>query len=202
MDARADGGGVGFGELNFGGAQLGDARRTRRLVRTADRMMQRPQGTLPDKLHEPAELKGLYRLVDQEEVTHAAVLAPHRERVRQRIEACGGQVLLLHDSTELDYTGKTTLSDLGYVGKGHRQRGYICHHSLAVVAGTREVLGLASQILHRRPAAPRHETRRQRRDKPDRESRLWPQGCEVCGSPPRASSGSPETVIDIADREP
>ncbi len=206
MDARTDGGGVGCGELNFGWARLGDARRTRRLMRAADRMMRHPQGTSPDKLHEPdkrhepAELKGLYRLVDEDQVTHASVLAPHRERVRQRMQACCGEVLLLHDSTELDYTGKTTLIDLGYVGKGHRQRGYICHHSLAVVAGTREVLGLVSQILHRRPAASPHETRRQRRDKPDRESRLWREGCEVCGAPPRASSGSPETVIDIADR--
>ncbi len=91
--------------------------------------MQHPQGTSPDKrhepdkLHEPAELKGLYRLVDEDQVTPASVLAPHRARVRQRIEDCGGRVLLLHDSTELDCTGKTTLSDLGYVGKGPRSGG-------------------------------------------------------------------------------
>jgi hypothetical protein len=186
---------TGFGELNFGMVQLGDRRRTRRLVQAADRILQHPCGTLPDKLNHPAELKGLYRLVDQDRVTHAAVLSQHRDLVRQRMQACAGDILMLHDTTELDYTGKTTLADLGFIGKGHRQRGYLCHHSLAVVAGTREVLGLASQILHHRPASPENETRATRRSKPDRESRLWRQGCEACPAP---STGP--RVIDIADR--
>jgi len=181
MDALS-GAGVGnrapsFGELHFGEVKLGDVRRVKRLVRTADRIMQRPGGTLPDKRNDPAALKGLYRLVQNEQVTHAAVLSRHQALVRQRMEVAVGDVLLIHDSTELDYTGKTTLADLGYVGKGHRQRGYISHHSLAVIAGTGDVLGLASQVLHRRPAAPEGETRRQRREKQDRESRLWQQGC-------------------------
>ncbi len=65
-----------FGEENFGTAQLGDRRRTRRLVETADRMVRHPGGTLPDKLPWPAALKGLYRLVDPQAVTHAAALNP------------------------------------------------------------------------------------------------------------------------------
>ena len=199
MDA-VSGTGVGnrgpsFGELNFGGVKLGDVRRVKRLVRTADRIMQRPGGTLPDKLNDPAALKGLYRLVQNEQVTHAAVLSQHQALVRQRMEVAVGDVLLIHDSTELDYTGKTTLTDLGYIGTGHRQRGYISHHSLAVLAGTGDVLGLASQILHRRPAVPEGETRRQRREKPDRESRLWQHGCAAAGPAP-----AEKRVIDIADR--
>ena len=199
MDALS-GAGVGnrapsFGELHFGEVKLGDVRRVKRLVRTADRIMQRPGETLPDKRNDPAALKGLYRLVQNEQVTHAAVLSQHQALVRQRMEVDVGDVLLIHDSTELDYTGKTTLADLGYVGKGHRQRGYISHHSLAVIAGTGDVLGLASQILHRRPAAPEGETRRQRREKQDRESRLWQQGCAAAGPAPAG-----KRVIDIADR--
>ena len=64
---------MGFGEMSFGTIQLGDRRRTRRLVQAADRILQHPCGTLPDKLNYPAELKGLYRLVDQDRVTHAAL---------------------------------------------------------------------------------------------------------------------------------
>ncbi|MFH1108059.1 MAG: transposase DNA-binding-containing protein [Planctomycetota bacterium] len=41
---------VSLGMEHFGKAQLGDRRRTRRLVQTVDRMLSRPGGTLPDKL--------------------------------------------------------------------------------------------------------------------------------------------------------
>ena len=47
-----------FGEVNFGHAQLGDKRRTSRLVRTADLMVRRPGGTLPQKFNSPKDLRG------------------------------------------------------------------------------------------------------------------------------------------------
>ena len=42
-----------FGSIHFGDAQLGDVRRTRRLVRAADALVQHPGGTLPQKIHDP-----------------------------------------------------------------------------------------------------------------------------------------------------
>lgn len=185
---------VGFGMENFGAAQLGDRRRTRRLVQTVDRMLSRPGGTLPDKLQNPAELKGLYRLVDAEEVTHAAVLEAHRQLTLERMRACEGDVLIVHDTTELDYTTRESLKGLGQIGNGSR-RGYLCHNSLAVVAASREVLGLGNQILHCRPIVPEGETRGERRAREDRESRLWKRGSEAVGSPP-----SGRRWIDVCDR--
>ena len=193
METRSDRA-LAFAWENFGSAALGDRRRTRRLVRTAARIVQRPGGSLPDKLKDPAELKGLYRLVQAAEVTHAAVLEPHRQRTLARMRACAGDVLILHDTTELDYTGKRSLQHLGQIGNGSH-RGDLCHNSLAVVAGTRAVLGLVSQILHTRPAAPDNEGRAARRDKPERESRLWQRGSEAVGSPPAG-----RRWIDICDR--
>lgn len=185
----------GFGEANFGTAALGDQRRTRRLVWVADAMIRHPEGTLPKKLRSPAGLKAVYRLMNAEEVTHASVLEPQRQLTRQRMEACSEVVLTLHDSTELDYTGKNSLAeDLGQIGTGH-QRGYIVQNSLAVSFPTREVLGLANQILHCRPEAPEGETRQQRREKKDRESRLWRQGCEAVGLSPGG-----QTWVDVSDR--
>ena len=66
-----------FGQRNFGMAELGDRRRTRRLVALAERMVLHPGSTLPHKLHDPADLTALYRLCRRPEVTHEAVLAPH-----------------------------------------------------------------------------------------------------------------------------
>src|SRR5665647_2249706 len=80
----------------FGAAELGDRRRTARLVHTFDRMCAHPGGTLPDKLASPPDLRGLYRLCDSEGMTHEAVLKPARAHTRRRIEACQGEVLVLH----------------------------------------------------------------------------------------------------------
>ena len=46
-----------FGEANFESAELGDVRRTRRLVRTANLMSRRPGGSLPQKLRSPKDLR-------------------------------------------------------------------------------------------------------------------------------------------------
>src|SRR5437764_8761039 len=161
-----------FGEEFFASAALGDRRRTRRLIRLADQFVRHPEGTLPDKLPDPAALKAAYRLMDAEKVTHAAVLEPARQRAWELVTAAPGPVLLIHDGTELDYTGLRSLEGLGHIGNGSH-RGYLCHTVLAIEAGSRPVLGLVHQALAKRPVRPRRESRAQRRATPDRESRLW-----------------------------
>ncbi len=183
-----------FGEENFGTAPLGDRRRTRRLVETADRMVRHPGGTLPDKLPLPAALKGLYRLVDPQAVTHAAVLKPHRELTLQRMRVHDGVVLTIHDTTELDYTGKKFLQTIGQIGNGSR-RGYLCHNTLAVDSRSREVIGLANQILFCRPEVCDNESRQARRERATRESRLWKRGSEAIGPAPPG-----KRWVDVCDR--
>jgi hypothetical protein len=53
-----------LGRAMFGHAELGDRRRTNRLVETFDRIRRHPGETLPDKLASPPNLKALYRLAD------------------------------------------------------------------------------------------------------------------------------------------
>lgn len=183
-----------FGESHFGSCQLGDVRRTRRLVKTADLIMKHPGGTLPDKLGNWADLIGLYRLAAAEQVTHQAVIQCHCRRTLERAAARAGVVLLLHDSTETDYTQLLALDDqIGQIGNGGR-RGYVCHNTLAVTPD-RQVIGLASQILHRRRDVPKGEPRRVKRDHPDRESLLWPAGCAAAGPVPPG-----KLWVDISDR--
>jgi len=176
---------VSFGMRNFGQVNLGDQRRTQRLVRTVDCLCRHPGGTLPDKLNHPADLRAFYRLMNRPEATHSVLIASHARYTRTQIAACGAPVVLqLHDATELDYTPKETLRDhLGQIGEGSH-RGYICHNSLAVRADTGAVLGLAGQILHRRADVPEHETVKQLRQRQDRESRLWVEGAKACGAAP------------------
>lgn len=179
----------------FATAELGDQRRTNRLVQIGDQLWRHPGGTLPDKFKNPADLKALYRLARAKQVTHAAVLEPVRQQTLARMRAAQGVVLLIHDDTELDYTGLTSLEDdLGQIGNGSH-RGYICHNTLAVLADTRETLGLANQILFRRPHAAADESRKGRRRRATRESRLWRRGAEALAAPPEGA-----LWVDVCDR--
>jgi Transposase DNA-binding len=67
-----------LGREIFGAADLGDRRRTTRLVKSFDLMCRHPGGTLPDKLASPQDLRGLYRLCESDGVTHEAVIGPAR----------------------------------------------------------------------------------------------------------------------------
>src|SRR5262245_23830284 len=122
-----------FGTRNFGTAPLGDRRRTRRLVRIADRIATHPRGSLPEKMPSPADLRALYRLMNHPRTTHQAVLEPHYQQTRARMAACAEVVLIIHDATELCLTGKRSLHpDLGPLAYGGVARGYVCHNSLAI----------------------------------------------------------------------
>jgi hypothetical protein len=170
--------GESFGKTNFAHAQLGDKRRTKRLVALADLMARRPGGTLPQKLNNPKDLKAFYRLMNCEDVTHQAILDAHRVATFEQINACSSPVLILHDATELDFTSHFAVAEqMGQIGNGNH-RGYIAQNSLAIDSQTKRVLGLANQILHHRADVPAKETLAQKRDRESRESLLWLKGTE------------------------
>jgi hypothetical protein len=189
---------VNLAQRHFGSTQLGDKRRTKRLVRAAGMILNHPAGTLPEKLGNGwNEMLGLYRLFNAKQVTHEAVFAPHWQRTIEAIAAHQGVVLLIHDSAELNYTHCKALSqEAGQIGPGHGW-GFIAHQSLAVTPQGR-VLGLVNQILHSRRRVSKTETAGQKRDHPQRESRLWVRGCQAL--PPQVSISPQVTCIDIADR--
>jgi Transposase DNA-binding len=173
-----------FGTRNFGTAQLGDRRRTKRLVRIADRIAAHPRGSLPEKMQSPADLHALYRLMNHPRTTHEAVLDPPYQQTRARMAAGVEVVLIIHDATELNLTGKRSLHpDLGQLSCGGTARGYVCHNSLAITAQG-EPLGLANQILHRRRRRPKNEPRAKGRRARHRESRLWKRGRQAIGPRP------------------
>jgi len=189
--------GRGLARQHFGAARLGDARRVERLVRTAGHILRHPATTLPTAMENWSQLSGLYRLVAAPRVTHAAVLEPHRQQVLEHMRGhADGVVLLIHDTSELDYTHVRALhAQVGKIGSGQGSgRGYLAHHTLAVTP-QRRVLGLVNQVLHRRRDVAQGETMEQTRHHPGRESRLWIKGCQACGPAPAGC-----TWIDIADR--
>lgn len=183
-----------FGEKHFGQASLGHRRRTKCLTRVADRIYRHPGGTLPTKLHDPKDYKAMGRLMNQPAVTHASVLATHRQQTLAQLRQTSEVRLLIHDTTELDYSGLRSITDLGPIGNGGG-RGFLCHNSLAVDPQQHVVIGLANQVLHRRRAVGRKEGVRAKRERQDRESRLWLRGLEALGAAPEGCQW-----VHVADR--
>jgi hypothetical protein len=175
--------------LHFGTAELGDPRRTRRLVRSAARIAERPDGSLPSKFNWNG-LRAVYRLMNRPEATHAQILAPHCRQVHQamRQQAC---VLIVHDTTELDFTSHRALRGTGPLGKGGG-RGFLQHNSLALRPDG-SLVGLAHQQLELRQPAPPGETQAQRRHR-RRESHLWADGITALGPAPDG-----HVWVDVAD---
>jgi hypothetical protein len=161
----------GFVSNYFGEVDLGHKSRNKCFHRVAQQISRHPGGTLPDKLSDPNDYIAMDRLMNRPETTHQSVLAPHCQRTLEMMRAHPGVVLILHDTTVLDYSGKKALG-LSSVGNGHGS-GYLCHNSLAVDPQQREVLGLVSQILHQRVAIGKKEGVKAKRERTTRESRLW-----------------------------
>jgi hypothetical protein len=140
-------------------------------------------------------LDACYTLMNAPAVTHTRILQPQIEQTTQAVLQHQGLVLYVHDITELDFSGHTTLhKHLGQIGEGHGF-GYLCLNSLAIDPTNRQVFGLLGQILHKRPQVSDTETTAQKRDRANRESRLWLQA-----TPPLSSPSSEYLRIDIIDR--
>jgi hypothetical protein len=70
----------------FGAAQLGDARRTSRLIDLATTLAPQPRTSLPEACTGPAQLKAAYRFCDNAAVTPAAMLASHVAATQARVQ--------------------------------------------------------------------------------------------------------------------
>src|SRR5262245_4842746 len=127
---QAVGGGI---EAEFEGAELGDLRRSRRLVRIAKRAMDAPAVGFPRMVADDSELEGVYRLLNNEAVSPEAVLEPHIRACLVRMRSVRGPVLVAHDTTDLSFGG---LHDREGLGVTHgKQQGFLLHLALAVAPG-------------------------------------------------------------------
>ncbi len=146
----------------------------------------------------PADLQAFYRFANNERISHAELMAVHTQATWTRMKATPGVVLLLQDTTVLDYSGLDSIADLGQVGNGNG-RGLYCHNCLAVEAATRQVLGLAGQMLHRRRHVPKGEKRAASRNHPELESKLWKKMSKSIPALP-ADHAPGQLWVEVADR--
>jgi hypothetical protein len=137
---------------------LGDPRRTRRLIRTAAAMARRPSAPLPAALKTDAAVQGAYRLVNNPRVDFPRLMALQGEVTRLRAEEECDSVLVLHDTSDCSFPHLDP-KELGYLNTG--KAGFRLHSALVVDAeGWRRPLGVvAAEVISRpkpRRSAARH----------------------------------------------
>ena len=192
----------------FGGAPLGDARLSARLVASARHLGQAPMRAITGATQGVRALvKGHYRLIDQpadSAVTVANILRPHREHTLRRM-AAHEMVLCIQDGSVLNFTRRSRTEGLGVTGSnqtGAVARGLHLHTTLAVnsegvpLGILRAGFDAPQPADQEAPGEPQSKTRKARED---RKSYRWIEGLRDCA---QAAAQLPDTrVVCTMDRE-
>jgi len=122
----------------FGAAELGDSRLTRRLIEVAEAKAENPAKAWTEIAKgDAAATKAYYRFIekpDKSPVTMSAILQPHREQTIRRMQA-QQTVLCIQDGTDLNYTNLPICEGLHTIGSnqtGAKSKGLHLHSTLAV----------------------------------------------------------------------
>ena len=99
----------------FADADLGDVRRTKRLVELANVLAQHPTAALPEAYGNGAMLKAAYRFLSHDDIAPQDFLSRHIESTYSRLDK-GPLVLAVQDTTEVDWTGHPATKGLGPLG--------------------------------------------------------------------------------------
>jgi hypothetical protein len=179
-----------WAQQQFGRCELGDLRRTERLVKFAAQVAADPDASTPGQTERWSDLKAAYRLIDNDGVTFDSVAEPHWWQTRRRET---GRWLILCDTTEVDFGAINNATGLGPLGSGYG-RGFLLHSGLMVHPETEEVAGLAGQKIRYRKPVPKNESKTHRLGRL-RESHVWGGLIEQVGPPAEGVQW-----IDVCDR--
>jgi Transposase DNA-binding/Transposase Tn5 dimerisation domain len=104
-----------WAQKEFGDAELGDERRTRRLVGMATRALERPAGHVTEVFRTDAERQGAYDFLEDEEVEAASVLAAAARASVRRV-AKQPYAFVAIDGTSLSLVDRRAVKDFGAIG--------------------------------------------------------------------------------------
>jgi hypothetical protein len=119
--------------------ELGDQRLNRRARRVLEKLGAKPSVSIPTACGGWGETRAAYRLFDHANVTAERVLAPHIACTEERLRA-HARILCIQDTTELDYTTKKGIGELGPLN--HETRWGMYLHPTLAVTPERVALGL------------------------------------------------------------
>lgn len=177
----------------LGGAQLGDARRTQRLVRIVEDLAAKPNESVPQASRDRAAMQGMYDFWSNRRVDADAIIGAHAQKAIKRMRE-HQTVLAIQDTTELDYSHHRSTQGLGGISKA-RARGLKVHSVLATSA-TGVPLGVLHQEVWARAKVRKRDDRR-RILIAQKESMRWLRSLEVT----RRLVGDRTRVVTVCDRE-
>jgi len=120
-----------WAEEEFGGADLGDRRLTKRLVQILRDFSARPQASIPQACQSRSKAKATYRFFDHPEITMEKILHPHYEATLLRAKQ-EEVVLAVQDTTTLNYSAHPATENLGPIGyHSGKGIGLIVHDTMA-----------------------------------------------------------------------
>src|SRR3990172_2881450 len=184
----------------FGGCELGDVRRTRRVVKMAAQLATHTGRSLARSCDgDEIVQEGAYRLVRNHHVQAQALMAGGFLTTVCAAAACA-RLLEIQDTTTLSYR-HAVRQGLGELGGPERcaGTGLWVHSSLLVDADSEQTVGLVEQDYWSRPAAQRGKRqRRKERAYPDKESYKWKRASERVAARLGATMAR---VITVCDRE-
>jgi hypothetical protein len=186
-----------WNETEFEGIKLGDKRLNGRAIKLLGQLSAQPQAFINQACEDWAATKAAYRFFDNEEVKPEAILSPHHERVRERMQG-QGVVLAIQDTTELDYSAHPKTKGLGPIGnKCEGVQGLLLHTTLAVTAKGLP-LGLLTQQIWARELQPRQQEYEHKATAiEDKESAKWLNALKLTiESAPREVQ-----IVTVCDRE-
>ena len=180
-----------WAQEQFGECELGDRRRTKRLVKLAAQAATMPDASTPKQTEGWGDCKAAYRLFAQPDVTFEAVTAPHCASSRA---VAAGVWLVLNDTTEINFGYDRQLSGVGRVGSA-QARGFYLHTAMVVSAEKEEIVGVAGQDLYSRPLKKVKRVGSHTRKKLARETDMWGRVIDRVGSAPAGAR-----FIHVCDR--
>ncbi|WP_165474820.1 IS4 family transposase [Legionella nagasakiensis] len=180
---------------------LGDKRLNRRLLSLFDKLGNSPNLSIPAACGGWHETKAAYRFFDNERVTTENILVPHIESTLARMKQ-HSVVLLLQDTTTLNFTGQKEREDIGPIN--HEKHLGLLLHPILVVTPERLCLGVLDTYHWAREKVRHRSARKKSRDNhkiplEEKESYRWLKAYQKANE---VAMKVPETlVVTVADRE-
>lgn len=189
-----------WAQETFGDCQLGDKRRTKRLVKMGGALLSRAGASISKACKgDDAAMQGAYRFIRSDKIDPEDVAEGGFKSTVRKVQG-RSLVVVAQDTTVVGYS-HSAAEDLGDIGapEESRKRGYLVHSSLAVDADSEETIGLVDLRCWRRSMAKRGK-RHKRKERPYRqkESYKWQAAMEAT----EARLGAlMDSVITVCDRE-
>ncbi|GEM_PF-6230649 len=193
-----------WSEENFSGDILGDERRVQRVITYAQAMAAHPGKSIPQLFDRPYDVKAVYNLLNNPDVTPDGLQSGHRDLVLEALYQ-PGTYSLIEDGSDLSWAGNQPIEGLGPIGTGAKGlQGFSLHTVIAVrwpngAIGTDtsrrpplKHIGLADQQFYVRQAKGMEDKASRKRRFSDQplESPLWEQASSRIGRAPLRTSTS------------